>query len=219
MTECRTDKLIWSMEDVLLSRIKAHLIPPFIDYPQTLNMSRLNFLLLILMSVTYYLLFFINDYLFSFTAYTDHVNWIYLPSGIALGYVLVMEEIGALGIFIASVAINLQLHSTEPFWSDVFTSLISATTPLVARKLCVHWMKVDENLVELTFKKTVECSLVFALISSALHQIWFHFDQLDEIFFEDFLAMFIGDVLGSLLVLLLGSFVIKIYRQYQARKL
>ena len=68
-------------------------------------MRALNLSLLLLVSVTYYLAFFLNDYLFSFLAHTDHVNWIYLPSGIVLGYVLVLEEIGALGIFLSLIHI------------------------------------------------------------------------------------------------------------------
>ncbi len=181
-------------------------------------MRSLNFYLLLLVTVTYYLAFFLNDYFFSFTAYTDHVNWVYLPSGIALAYVLVLEGIGALGLFFASIAINLQLHSTDPIVTDLVTSFISAITPLIARQLCVYWIDLDENLGDLTFKKITECCIVFALISSVFHQLWFHIDKLDEIFFEDFLAMFIGDVLGSLIILFIGSLGLRLYRQYATQK-
>ena len=181
-------------------------------------MRALNLSLLLLVSVTYYLAFFLNDYLFSFLAHTDHVNWIYLPSGIVLGYVLVLEEIGALGIFLASLLINFQLHPSESFGSDMVTSLISAGTPLIARQVSVYWFKIDENLTDLNFQKITESCIVFALLSSACHQLWFHFEKLDEIFFEDFLAMFVGDVVGSLIVLFLGSYAIKLCRHYKVGK-
>lgn len=182
-------------------------------------MRLLNFSLLVLVSVTYYLVFFFNDYLFSSLAYTDHVNWIYLPSGFTLGFVLVLEEIGVLGILLPSLLINLQLDPNETTVAIVVTSLITAITPLIARTICVKWLGLDEDLSELNYKKITECSLIFALISSACLQLWFHFKNLDEIFLEDFLAMFVGDVFGSLIVLFFGAYAIKIYRYFQARRL
>ncbi len=180
-------------------------------------MSRLNVLLLFLVSVTYYGVFFLNEDLFSSLDYTDHVNWIFLPSGMILGFVLVLEEIGALGIFMASLVINLQIHTNETIWTGVVTSLISAITPMIARQICTHWIGLDQDLRDLNYKKIIECSIIFALISSAIHQLWFHYEKLDATFIADLWAMFVGDVSGSLLVLFLGVYSTKLYRYTRDR--
>jgi RsiW-degrading membrane proteinase PrsW (M82 family) len=49
-------------------------------------------------------------------------------------------------------------------------------------------------------------SLIFGLISASLHQVWFFYNNKSDAFINDLVVMFSGDIAGTMLVLLLVSF-------------
>jgi len=73
-----------------------------------------------------------NEHLLHVTEVTEGVNWIYLPAGLRLCYVLVMPVQGTLAIFAAS----LIMASRDPGlpWALVLVSAcVTAAGPLLAR--------------------------------------------------------------------------------------
>ena len=60
-------------------------------------------------AVTYFVFFQFNDWLFSSFELHSGANWIYLPAGLRLLCTLLLGIEGAIGIFIAALAISLQL--------------------------------------------------------------------------------------------------------------
>jgi hypothetical protein len=135
------------------------------------------------------------------------VNWIFIPSGIQLLLVLVAGVYGAIGIFLASVVIGLQNYYLDSVFLTLITAFISGSSPLLARKICFDFLGVNKNLRNITFSLIVKMSLIFGLISASLHQLWFFYNSKSDDFLSDLIVMFTGNISGTLLVLLIVSFV------------
>ena len=161
----------------------------------------------VLISALVYLLFFyLNKLFFASYEFSYGVNWIFIPSGIQLLLVLVAGVYGAIGIFLASVVIGLQNYYLDSVFLTLITAFISGSSPLLARKICFDFLGVNKNLRNITFSLIVKMSLIFGLISASLHQVWFFYNNKSDDVLNSLLVMFSGDIAGTMLVLLIVSF-------------
>jgi hypothetical protein len=157
-------------------------------------------------SFFYYLTFSVNQHFFNAYEFSFGVNWIFIPSGVQLLLVLVAGVYGAIGIFIASFIIGLKDYYLDSVFLTLITALISGGSPLLARKICFDFLGVRKNLSNITFSLIVKMSLIFGLISASLHQVWFFYNNKSDDVLNSLLVMFSGDIAGTLLVMLLVSF-------------
>ena len=165
-----------------------------------------NSFIVLISALVYLLFFYLNKLFFASYEFSYGVNWIFIPSGIQLLLVLVAGVYGAIGIFLASVVIGLQNYYLDSVFLTLITALISGGSPLLARKICFDFLGVDKNLRNITFKLIIQMSLIFGLISASLHQLWFFYNNRSDDFLNSLLVMFSGDIAGTMLVLLLVSF-------------
>jgi hypothetical protein len=63
-------------------------------------------LIVLVCATVYFYAFKLNLVLFQHLEFADNVNWVFIPSGLRLLFVLILFESGALGIGLASVLIN-----------------------------------------------------------------------------------------------------------------
>lgn len=168
-------------------------------------------------AVTYFLAFKLNALLFESLKFSHGVNWIFLPSGLRFLFVLVLLSTGSIGIALASLALNYTNGFSDHHVLNIVTALISGFAPLLARQICVDFLKVGNTLQHLTTKSLLQISVVFALISSLLHQVWFFWNDVTENFITSSFAMAIGDWLGTTLVLATASVTVKLYNSLASR--
>ena len=90
--------------------------------------------IVVLTAAAYVALFELNALLFSGLSFSASADWIYLPSGLRLGFILVFGVWGALGIVMASIATNLLHYPSGDTATLVVAGLISGLSPLLARK-------------------------------------------------------------------------------------
>jgi len=63
-------------------------------------------------------------------------------------------------------------------------------------------ISISSDLTNLSLQKLVICILIYAVLSSGLHQWWFAVRGLDEAgTLNHFLVMLIGDVLGAVILI------------------
>lgn len=163
-------------------------------------------------AVAYFLAFKFNSMLFDSLKYSRGVNWIFLPSGLRMLFVLVLLSSGSIGIFLASLLLNYINGFSDLHLFNIVTALISGFAPLVARQICVDYLKVGASLGNLTSKSLFQISVVFALISALLHQAWFFWNGATDDFIASSFVMALGDWLGTVLVLATASLSIRLYR-------
>lgn len=157
--------------------------------------------LILVCALAYYLIFYLNKLLFDTYEFSFGVNWIFIPSGIQLLLVLIALSDGALGVALASIFIGFENYYLESALQTVITGLISGGSPLLSRKICLDLLHVDKELIKLTPKSIFQMSIVFAVISATLHQLWFFYNGKSNNFLESLLVIAIGDLLGTAFVL------------------
>ena len=149
-------------------------------------------------ALAYYLLFLLNNAIFSGLGYSEAVNWIFLPSGLRLIAVLLLGFDAVIGLFIGRIITSEDLPDIP---SAICISLISSIAPYVAYLIAKHKLDLKKSLTNMTGKQLFMMTLIFAFINSVLHNAYFYITKLEYDFWRDIFAMFIGDFTGSLLVI------------------
>ena len=149
----------------------------------------------------YYIAFTFNRFIFDEYAFSFGVNWIFIPSGLQLVLVLTVVEEAALGIAIASWIIGFQHYYLESDLNTIITGIITGASPLFARKISFDFLHIEDDLKNLTFKNILLMSIIFALLSATLHQLWFFYNHVSDQFLNNLLVMFIGNLTGTVMVL------------------
>jgi len=156
----------------------------------------------------YVALFELNSLLFLSFSFSKGVDWVYLPSGLRLAFILIFGVSGALGIGMASFAISLNFYFLGDYQTAIFTGLISGFSPLLARKFCIDFIELDVNLEKLSPSTLLKVSAIFAIISPVLHQLWFRVRGQTQDFISSTSVMALGDFTGTIIVLYAAKFLI-----------
>ena len=162
-------------------------------------------------SIAYFYAFQLNLYWFDWFEFSHGANWVFIPSGLRLLFVLVLLETGALGIAAASLLINY-LSTPDAHIFNIVTALLSAGAPYVSRYIAIQFLNLSPQLSGLTSVGFFKLSVLFAVISATLHQIWFYSQGVTDNWLHSTFAMGVGDWLGTVLVLAFASMMIKGYK-------
>ena len=156
----------------------------------------------VISAMAYTFLFYFNNWLTSDITFSLGVSWIYLPAGLRLFLTLIFGLPGAIGIAIASFLISYYGDFLHDLTVCTGVGLISGFAPFLARFFVFSNLRLESDLSNLSFPKLIACILIYSLLSAGLHQWWFATMSLDDTgSMNHFLVMFIGDVLGSLLLI------------------
>jgi hypothetical protein len=152
-------------------------------------------------ALAYALFFFFNHLLFDRLEFTRGVNWVFLPSGLRLALVLVFLGTGSMGIALASCAINW-FYYNDHLLGSVVVGIISGYAPWLARRFSIEWLGMDPDIRRLTPMQLLQIAIIFATCSAVLHQLWFAWNTPAMDFIENTAVMVMGDLLGTLIMLL-----------------
>lgn len=180
--------------------------------------SAVSFRVVIACGLAYAVLFYANDWLMAFLEVSPGVNWIYLPAGLRLFLVLIFGLSGAIGISTASALITFGRDLGEDIISIVGIGLISGFGPYLARLLVIRNLKINPDLSNLNIQMIAISVLVFALLSTGLHQVWFVLMGIPSGSLSNAIAMLIGDILGALLFISICKFGIDVYKRYNGKQ-
>ena len=180
--------------------------------------SAVSFRVVIGCGLAYAVLFYANDWLMAFLEASPGVNWIYLPAGLRLFLVLIFVLSGAIGISTASALITFGRDLGEDIISIFGIGLISGFGPYLARLLVIRNLKINPDLSNLNIQMIAISVLVFALLSTGLHQVWFVLMGIPSGSFSNAIAMLIGDILGALLFISICKFGIDLYKKFAKRE-
>jgi len=145
----------------------------------------------------------INSALTSFLNSVPGVDWVHLPSGCQFLLVLIAGWVGALGVGIASLIAAIWFTFPNQFALGFEMAFINGLAPLLARVLFVKNFGVKDDLSDITMRQIVLMGIVFACLNSSLNQLVLYWNQEAIDFVDGVLAMLIGDMTGTLLIILL----------------
>ena len=155
-----------------------------------------------LMALAYISLALGNEWLLASTKYGKGVNWVYVPAGLRLTFVLIMPWAGAIAISIGSFAMALR----DPDLNLLLAALngvVTGIAPVLARQVAIAQMGLSDDLHELNRALLIKLCVLFGLFSSTCHQAFFAWLGRDAGLFAGAIPMFVGDTLGALVCLYL----------------
>jgi hypothetical protein len=161
--------------------------------------------------VLYAYAFKLNFYLFEHFAFSQFVNWVFIPSGLQLLFVLIFLELGAIGVIAGSIFIQYT-NAPDAHLFNIVTSIVSGGSPLLAQGIAKRLLGFDITLTGFNAQLLLKVSVVFALVSPVLHQIWYFFAGRVENLVTDTVVMAAGDWFGTVLVLATASYIVKLVR-------
>jgi len=144
-------------------------------------------------------------WLFSYFEYNPRVYWIFLPAGIRMISVFIFGWAGVLGLFIG----HLLTNHTETSSQVVYWATISSLSPMLAKRVCKWWYNIPSTLQGLSGKQLLVFAVVGALANALFSSLHFYVSGLSESF-NDFIPTFVGDLLGTIIILYLGQALIRL---------
>jgi hypothetical protein len=180
--------------------------------------SRVFLVGVLISTLLYSALFFFNDWLTETVKYDLGVSWIYLPAGLRLFLILIFGLSGAIGIAAASFAISYFWAFPADLVTCIGIGLISGFAPLLAKWIVITNVNISNDLSNLSIQKIILCVVVYALVSSGLHQYWFELRDLESGSLNHFLVMFVGDIAGSILLIALIKYSIDLVKRSKPKR-
>lgn len=170
-------------------------------------------LIAIASAAAYYLLFHLNFTVFNALESSFGVNWIFIPSGVRLAAILLGGVAGALGIVLGSLAIVITAYESPLGVFALGTALISGFSPLLARRIATDLMGLDTELSNLGAVGLLKIALLFSVVSASAHQLWYQLFERNDNFVRELFVMGFGDLVGTIIVLLMLAFGVRLMRK------
>ena len=172
---------------------------------------------ILITAVNYFVFYQFNDWLFASLELHAGANWIYLPAGLRLLCTLLLGIEGAIGIFIASLAISLSNLVHIDFTTMLVSSVISAGMPFLAYRAALHF-GMSPSLEHLSVKILFVLTFLYALLNSASHSIWYRLRDISSDSLGTFFVMFIGDLIGTLLIIYAIKFMLVLFERFRKKE-
>ena len=163
--------------------------------------STLQVLAIAASALLYFGFFHLNDWLFSALEVHRGANWVFLPAGLRLLNTLLIGGEGAIGLLLASFALSFGMVHNDPITAAV-SPFISAGAPYLIYRFALY-RGLPSTLEQLTPALLSVLILMYAAASSFLHSVWYAMRGVSEGFWSGFPAMFIGDLIGTMIIIYL----------------
>jgi hypothetical protein len=154
------------------------------------------------------MLFRLNTLLFSYFEKNQFVNLFFMPAGVRLIAVLLFAELGVAGLLLGALITSSSINITIM----MATCLISAINPYLAIHLTKRFFQVDFLLNNLNAKVLILMGVFSAGFNALTHHLYFYYAELTTSWLNC-LTMFVGDLLGIAIMMLLFSLILKLIRK------
>jgi hypothetical protein len=145
--------------------------------------------------------FHFNGWLFATLSYAEGINWVFLPAGFRIVLVLILGLPGAAGIMLGTWYLDQGSLDSRP-WLVLLTGVVSGFTPFAVMKVLAKGQQTARLLQSTTTQSVLNFTLIFSAASAVTHQLlWWAMERSDVNIWVDVWPMFIGDAVGSLLML------------------
>ncbi len=159
-------------------------------------------------ALAYWLLYHLNAWIFASFSFTTTIAWIFLPAAIRMIAVLLFSWRGVAGLFIGTLATCVPVFGVTNVHTYVYPTL-SAFAPMLAMSLGVYLMKIKADLCGLTARQLFALALIGALFNSVAHNLYFQYSGSAQSWLTGLLPMFVGDLVGTLIVLYAAAAILR----------
>lgn len=166
-------------------------------------------------ALAYVLFYRLNNWLFDQAKVTDFVSWIFLPAAIRMVAVLLLGWAGVAGLFLGSLLTIVPVLFNDPAHALTLATL-SSVMPILAVFAVQKMTGISTDLSGLKARHLFAFGLAGGLVNSVAHITYFvlHEESLSPL--QAFPAMFVGDSIGTLVMLYAAAIVMRrlVPRQY-----
>ncbi|MFA7585502.1 MAG: hypothetical protein WCY11_04785 [Novosphingobium sp.] len=153
-------------------------------------------------SIAWVAAFELNGWVFSALEHTIRAHWIFLPAALRLLAILMFGRIGAAGLVLGAY-LTVQGTAGGDAVHEILLSLCSGITPLVAVGLGKWMLDVPGNLAGLRSMHIVVLCALCASLNALVLNAYLLASGRPESSLVQILTIFVGDLLGAAIVLLL----------------
>ena len=169
--------------------------------------------------VSFFVFFLINLSMFEIFSISENINWIFLPAGLRLFFILVYRHRALVGLFLGSLLASVYLNHEPLSPFTLLLALASTLNPLIALYAVEKWSsQFSLTLGNLELGAIISLAILQAFFCTTLHHLIFlSFSKtLQENFLGELLTMFFGDLFGIIIMmvfLILGlKLILKSYK-------
>ena len=155
-------------------------------------------------TLAYSLFYLLNGWLFHIARVSDTISWVFLPAAIRMLAVLMFGWAGVLGLFIGSMAVIWHLVIDDPAHAFIL-ALLSSLPSMLAARFVQNAIAIGADLAGMTGRHLLSFGLAGGLVNSLVHTVYFATREGSLGPLHGFVPMFVGDTLGTLIVLYLGA--------------
>lgn len=158
-------------------------------------------------AIAWTLLFKLNMWAFKSLEVNHFVSWIFLPAFIRILSVLLFGWAGVTGLIIGAIITSnpADIGHTTPY----VLALISGVGPMIAVRFCEYVLKLPPTLIGIRPSHLFIFAITGAFVNVSLNGYYFALHQLPSHPITCLSPMFIGDMLGSIIMLYVASFTLK----------
>jgi hypothetical protein len=161
---------------------------------------RMQFTMVVTTVVLFLAMLALNEWLFKQLEFAPGINWIYLPAGMRLLCTLLFAGAGAIGLLIVSWGVSFLVLFPDDFNRAFVGGIVAALAPYLVYLLARRLYGLHPLLTNLTPRRLLLLSVAYAVASPLLHHIWFALQGQGDLL-SGFAAMFVGDLVGTLIVI------------------
>jgi hypothetical protein len=151
---------------------------------------------------------FINELLFARLEFAPGISWVYLPAGVRLLCTLLFAEAGAFGLLLVSWLVCFFYFFPNDPVRSLAGGILASAAPYAIYRLAQYFFKLQASLANLSARRLLYCALAFSIASPALHHLWFALYEHRPELVRSFLAMALGDLFGTLIVLYIAKWLL-----------
>lgn len=177
-----------------------------------MRISNLQIFSVLASCALYFGAFNLNQLIFSKLEFAHGVNWIYLPAGLRLLCTLLLAGEGAIGIVLGSFLVIQFIYPATDSITGIGAAIISGGAPYLTYRLALFY-GMPSSLQQLTAARLSALIVIYAALSSFLHQLWYVERGTSPNLITGFGAMFIGDLAGTLIVVYLMKMTLALLRK------
>lgn len=167
----------------------------------------------LLAGLGYVFFFELNAWMFSQVKISENISWVFLPAAIRMLAVLLVGWAGVAGLFLGSLVVISHLVVNEPGHALVLATLSSVPSLLAARAV-QRSLGIQTDLAGMTGRHLLVFGLAGGLVNSLAHTLYFAGREGNLSPFHGFIPMFVGDSVGTLLVLYAGAITLRHFRPH-----
>ena len=158
-------------------------------------------------AIVWTLLFKLNMWVFKSLEVNHFVSWIFLPAFIRILSVLLFGWAAVIGLIIGAIITSqpTDIGHTSPY----LLAIISGVGPMIAVRFCEYILKLPPTLIGIRPSHLFIFAITGAFVNVSLNGYYFALHQLPSHPITCLSPMFIGDMLGSIIMLYVASFTLK----------